>query len=239
MSLTYNDVSYLLHAAVGRLAPGEEASGCLLDTVAEVARPGCLAKLISAICADQTIVGVCAARSFRHPLGFKKLALIDALPLFMLRVHVWWPGDDIGVEHVHNHRFGFVSSVIRGGYDMELYQPDRTGTPMIEYEETVSPDLGWRLRHVGTAGLRPLATLRLRQGSSYAFSPETLHRVTVSQAAPCVTLFLQTAVSRRTTQVFASPGYSAPAGTPKVMLSGDAYRRELTTLLAGLVTPAA
>jgi hypothetical protein len=232
MGQTYSGAAAVLHDALGQPPCGSQPSADLLEIVSAMARPSDLAELLLSLSKVDKAIAACAERSFRHPLGFSKLTLIDALPLFNLRVHVWWPGDEGGVDHVHNHRFSFVSGVACGSYDMQLYEQDPAGSPVIEYCENVSPELGWRLDHVAATRIRPLTTIRLKPGTSYALPAETLHRVTVKRTVPCVTLFLQTTVSRSTTQVFIKPGEPIPSQTPKEPYSGDDYRRQLESILA-------
>jgi hypothetical protein len=234
MGQTYSGAAAVLHDALRQSPHGSQPSADLLEMISAMARPGDLAELLLSLDKEDKAITACAERSFRHPLGFSKLTLVDALPLFNLRVHVWWPGAADGVDHVHNHRFSFVSGVVCGSYDMQLYEQDPAGSPVIEYRENVSPELGWRLDHVAATRIRPLTTIRLQPGTSYALPAETLHRVTVKRTVPCVTLFLQTAISRSTTQVFIRPGDPIPSQTSKVPFSGDDYRRQLELILAVL-----
>jgi hypothetical protein len=232
MGQTYSGAAAILHDALKQPPRGGQPSADLLEILSAMARPDDLAELLLSLGKDDKVIDACAERSFRHPLGFSKLTLIDALPLFNLRVHVWWPGDEGGVDHVHNHRFSFVSGVVGGSYDMQLYEQDPAGFPVIEYRENVSPELGWRLDYVATTRIRPITTIRLQPGTSYKLPAETLHRVTVQQAVPCVTLFLQTTISRSTTQVFIKPGEPIPSQIAKQPYSGDDYRRQLESILA-------
>jgi hypothetical protein len=145
MGQTYSGAAAVLHDALKQPQCGSEPPAALLEILSAMARPDDLAELLLSLSKDDKAIAACAARSFRHPLGFSKLTLIDALPLFNLRVHVWWPGDEGGVDHVHNHRFSFVSAVVCGSYDMQLFERDPAGSPVVEYRENVSPELGWRL----------------------------------------------------------------------------------------------
>ena len=166
MGQTYSGAAAVLHDALKQPPCGSEPAADLLEILSAMARPGDLAELLLSLSKDDKAIAACAERSFRHPLGFSKLTLIDALPLFNLRVHVWWPGDEGGVDHVHNHRFSFVSAVVCGSYDMQLFEQDPP-VPRDEYRENVSPERGWRLDHVAPAGIRPTTTMRLRQGTTY------------------------------------------------------------------------
>ena len=187
---------------------------------------------MASVAADDAAVVTGASRSFQHPLGFTKIALVDELPFFMLRLHVWMPTAEVPADHIHDHRFGFASAVLRGGYDMQLYQRASTGVPVTEYREEVSQKSGWHLNQVGPAYLQLLSTIRIEQGSSYVLPPEALHRVTVVPKSPSITLFLQTAARRGETQVFVEAGKPVPARSPKEAITVEAYRRQFSELLA-------
>jgi hypothetical protein len=220
----------MLTRRTDKSGPAEE----LLEMISAMARPGELAELLRSISKDDRAIYTCAKRSFRHPLGFDKLTIIDALPLFVLRVHAWWPGAENSVDHVHNHRFSFVSSVVSGSYDMQIYEKDPNGSPVVEYEEEVSSEQGWRLQRVATTRIRSLSTIRLQQGASYALPAETLHRVAVKQEAPCVTLLLQTKISRSTTQVFIRQDDPIPVSTPKEPFSYEHYQKQIEWIMQAL-----
>jgi hypothetical protein len=190
--------------------------------------------LVRSIIASPEAISACAQESHRHPLGFHKLMLINTSPLFELRAHVWWPGGSPGVDHIHSHRSAFVTTVIRGGYDMQLFQEDQTGTPMAKYRDVARPGTGWHLESVGMSCLRLLTCAQLRQGTSYALTPEALHRVVVPPDTLCITLLLRTASLGSTSQVFVSPGGPAPATLPATAMSGVRYRRELEALMTEL-----
>lgn len=232
MGQTHSGVAAVLHDILSRPSADPGPPKGLLDAVSSLAQPGELTELLLSLCKDDQAVAACAARSFRHPLGFDKLTLIDALPQYMLRIHAWWPGSDVGVDHIHNHRFDFVSSVVCGGYDMQVYERDQGGSPMIEFQEQVSPDRGWRLQRIGISRLRQLSCIRLNGGAGYGLSAEALHRVVVRRSAPCVTLFCQSAMSRSMTDVFVSPDNETLAQTPKKALTAEAYSQQLQMILA-------
>jgi hypothetical protein len=234
MGKAYSDASTILNDILSLPSCGSQPPAQLLEILSAMAQPYELTKLLLSISEDDEAIAACAERSFRHPLGFSKLTLINVLPLFQLRAHVWWPGNWTGVDHIHNHRFSLVSSVVHGTYEMQMYEDHPAGLPMTEYREEVSRELGWRLQYVSTTRIRSLATIRLQQGTSYILPAETLHRVTVMRVVPCVTLFLQTMNSRSTTNVFINQGDPIPVEAPKEPYSSNGYRRQLESLLAVL-----
>lgn len=227
-----SDVCVQLRGILDHPDSGSGGQEAVLEAMSALAQPPRFAELLRSLLASRPASAACADWSYLHPLGFLKLMLIKATPQFELRVHTWWSSRSPGLEHVHNHRFAFVSTVVLGGYDMQIFTVDETGIPMNEYEERARLDAGWRLEPVGLAHLRILTTARLRQGSSYTLAPEALHRVIVPPGALCATLVLHTATAGpRATRVFAEQGHPVPAAAPRNSLSHDDYRCQLQALL--------
>jgi hypothetical protein len=224
-----------LHDALKRAQLDEGGHDAALEAASSLARPPHLAELLRLLRDDVEAVAACASQSYLHPLGFFKIMLVNASPLFELRLHVWWPGSSPGVDHVHNHRFAFTSTAVRGGYTMQVFQTDPAGSPVHEYREMVRPQGGWQLTPVGSAGLRLLTSVKLEPGASYALTAQALHRVAVIPGTLCITLLLRTALAPgSTTRVFAKPGHGVPAMIPVTRMSGDDYRQQLEALLSEL-----
>ena len=194
--------------------------------------------IISAIRDDPAAVRRCAAQSLRHPLGHDKIMLIDTDPSFRLRIHAWWPSRTPGAEHVHHHRFGLATTVLRGQYDMQIFQRATSGLQMIEYRQNASADSEeWYLHPAGIAHLRLLTTARVVAGASYTLPPDALHRVIVPRDGLCLTLFLAVVANvdlSVETRVFASPESDAPALVNSPALTEDDYRRRLDAIIGEL-----
>lgn len=231
MGLGLDDATQFLHAALDKGGPGEDSGQAALEVMSSLADPSHLSELLKSVHANSNVAADCAGKSYLHPLGFHKLMLVNASPLFELRIHAWRPMYTMGVDHIHNHRFGFVSSVIRGGYDMQIFQAGNNGTPMHEYREVADPRSGWHLEQWGSAQLQLLTSVRLRQGTSYALAAETLHQVTVPEGTHCVTLLLRTTATSSTTRVFVKPGQEVQTLIPIVFMSQEEYRRQLELVL--------
>jgi hypothetical protein len=231
MNVEPNGVTQLLRDVVTHGKPGQQAEQALMEAMSSLSEPACLAELLHSIHTSPQRTIECAARSYLHPLGFRKLVLISQSPLFELRIHAWPPSDLPSVDHVHNHRFGFVSSVLCGGYDMLLFEADDAGTPMLEYREAAQPGTGWHLEQRGTTRLRLLTNVRLRPGASYALAPGALHRVAVPPATHCVTLLLSTTPTGATTRVFVQQGQDVRTAIPVRAMSHEEYRCQLAAVL--------
>jgi hypothetical protein len=231
MDVTHNNVQRVLSMYLSDIKNSQYGSTAILDTLATIAEPTSLIRLMSSIRTDLNVVGSCASRSFLHPLGFDKIMLINCSPIFTLRLHAWWPTQKFAAEHVHNHRFNFLSFVVRGGYMMETFQPACSdGIRMTEYQETPGADGSWELREVGPACIQPIEARALKQGVGYELPSDVLHQVVVTPGTMCLTLFLQTTPTSSATRVYTNPEESAPARTPKKILSATAYRGKLDAI---------
>jgi hypothetical protein len=152
-----------------------------------------------------------AARSYRHVLGFDKIILSSVRPHGQLRLHVWWAGEDRRREHVHNHRFAFSSRVLTGRLRTRLYAEDPAGEPVTRYRETSDPvDRRWRFEPVGPARLAVVLSADQPAGTAYSMAPSVLHRIEASPLLT-VTLFLETASVRESSDVYADAAPPAPA----------------------------
>lgn len=224
MSASLSRLSTRLHeilGAAGRSAALTDAAHAAIALTASTE----ISPLLDDVLEDGARLAACARLSYTHALGFDKFVLIDADPVFTLRLHVWWPDRPRIMEHVHNHRFGVAGVILSGGYDMQLFCPADEGEPVAEYVERASlASSDWRLERVGPARLRMQTTWRLREASSYALEAQTLHRIVVPAGAACVTLFLETATVRATTRVFTPPDGVEQKERRKVPFSADEYR---------------
>jgi hypothetical protein len=234
MGVTHANVQRLLSMYLIGGENGQYDSAAALDTLATIARPASLTALISSITADSDLVESCAARSFHHPLGFDKIMLVNCSPLYTLRIHAWWPFQTCAAEHVHNHRFDFLSFVLRGGYCMQTFRPATDGIAMTRYQEALGSDRNWELRKIGPAYIQPADTRVLKQGAGYALRSDVLHKVTVEPNTLCFTMFLQTMPVRDTTEVYTRREQIAPIQTVKETLDAQAYRGKLADIASGL-----
>lgn len=230
----------MMRSALGVRGSYHDALRPAADAVSRLADHGGLLEIIRGVRDDPAAGERYADASLRHPLGHDKIMLLDADSEFQLRVHAWWPDDNPRMEHVHHHRFGFASRVLRGQYEMQIFQPAQAGIPMIQYRQHVN--LGgteWFLEAGQTVHLQLLSTTRVIAGACYTLAPDALHRVIVSPAEPCITLFL--AITRYAnmsagTQVFAPADSDAPARSDCHPLTADIYRKKLDAILSELTS---
>jgi hypothetical protein len=235
--MTPSEAAGIVAPAIAREVTTSQAADAAMTALRQIADNPGIGEFLRAARDDAAAAG-CAAQSYRHPLGFESIMLIDKPPEFRLRLHAWWPDDVPGMEHVHNHRFMLATVVLLGGYDMQIYQLGHSGIPMDEYSEHSGQDgESWSLDYVGTARLRLLASTFISTGSGYALTTDALHRVKVPHGRLCVTLSLAAPAAPAThvdTHVFASPGGAAPARSWKRPFSLAGYQRRLDSIAAEL-----
>lgn len=224
---------------------GEQASSANMipDVLGRLSDAGMLRSLIDSLIDRGSRSEDMLARarlSYRHPLGFRKIMLLANLPTYSLRAHVWPPRKDEPAPsdtsgHVHNHRFALASCVVRGAMTMRLFEaaaPGSAGMPMTYYQEepgTTAAE-GWRLRRLGPSVVRSTAELRMSAGSAYWLAADALHLSVPDSAVPTVTLFLETARIRRTTDIHMGQSSTPAAWTPRRPLDAEEYLRALAEL---------
>jgi hypothetical protein len=224
-----------LRNAFARAPATVGASSAAMDELRGLAEPRSVAALLESALRDDARAAFHAGLSYTHPLGFEKIILIDAEREFALRLHVWWPTGEPEVEHVHNHRFGFASVILAGGFTMRTFAVSPDGDDMVEYREAVADTPpAWQLERIGENRLVTASESRLGRGAGYALAAQTLHQIAVTPGTLCITMFLQTAVISSATRVFALPGPNETQVRAKRPMSVQSYRAQLDAVLAAL-----
>jgi hypothetical protein len=232
MEPTIDGVTRWLHDLLDEAKPGGETQQAALQAVSSLAQPGQTAGVLRSVRARPADLSALLAHSYRHPLGFDQLTLINAAPRFRLRLHTWWPDDDRGTEHVHDHRYPPAAAILHGGYEMHLLRPDPAGVRMAEFREQPNQAAeGWHLERIGDTSLGLAGTIQLTKGDTYALAADTLHQVGVAPGTQCLTLFLETAPAGITTRVFAERSINDRASTLKQPLTREDYLRILDAAL--------
>lgn len=233
-----SEAASIVVAALSSRGTGNDALRDSSEALSMLADGEQLLGVIGAIRDDPEAVRRCAAQSLRHPLGHDKIMLIDTDASFRLRIHAWWPSRRPGAEHVHHHRFGLATTVLRGQYEMQIFQRAKSGLEMIEYRQYASTDSEeWYLHPAGIAHLRLLTTARVVAGGGYTLTPDALHRVIVPRDGVCLTLFLAVVANvdlSAETRVFASPESAVPALVNSPAFTADDYRRRLDAIIVEL-----
>lgn len=173
------------------------------NILAHWAKPESVRGLIRSLTSNPEWIGDVATRSYLHQNGFDKFVLL-ADPSFKLRLHIWWP-DQIEVidEHVHNHQWWFASSLLLGRYHVFLYEAAAQGVPMHHYRYASPKGRDhYKMDHLGTAHLECIFDSVFPAGTTYALSPNSLHRVRSIRGALTASLVLQSVHSRPFADVY-------------------------------------
>lgn len=205
-------------------AHDREAS--LVSFTAQYSQGRSVYQMVRSVCADDNLMISCAQRSVRHPLGFDKFVL-HATGTYQLRLHIWWPEEAHGTEHIHNHRFSFVSGIVSGRIQVSSYRSIRDGVQYTRFREKRHPNGGMYEYHsygqvrVGVASLQTLCP-----GSAYYLDSGELHRVYAVDDGLSATLFIRLSQARKSTDVLVHSDGAVPAtGLRANMAAGEAKRR--------------
>ncbi|MFD9036585.1 hypothetical protein ACFVZW_36440 [Streptomyces sp. NPDC059567] len=179
------------------------------------------------VCEDPALLSACAARSFHHPLGFDKFVLLVA-DRYEVRLHVWWPGTRALHEHVHDHRFAFVSCTLAGAVQSTVYEEVPHGVLMARYRESRTEGARDYVFHAPEL-TRVVALARRPHpaGTGYFLSPEVLHRVWPVANTGTATLVVKVPTPRTTTTVLMDPLSKPPARIRRRFLDTDTTRARL------------
>jgi hypothetical protein len=185
------------------------------------------ALLRDVLATDESLEEV-AAQSYVHNNGFDKIVLLNR-ESWALRLHIWWPDQSpVDVEHVHDHAWDFISTIVTGSYQMELYRAggdDEWFEYRYEFPEG-RPELHG-LRLVGRTRLTRVLSIHVPTGGSYAIHGGQLHRVAAVSGALTSSLVLQGPVMGDGSTVLSESVIPAVANVPTVPFSASELRSRL------------
>ncbi len=110
------------------LAPllGSKTGDATLPVKLEVFARSDLGMLIDIALASEEILARIQQASFRHPNGFDRIVLRrDNGTKRALRLHLWGPPSISAEQDIHNHAWGFASSVLAGTFRHSIYKFER------------------------------------------------------------------------------------------------------------------
>ena len=154
------------------------------------------ARLLREILEDRQVLESVAHESYTHGNGFDKITLISSdSPEFKLRLHAWWLKEEYSEskELIHNHRWFFTSSILRGAAHVEIFEDDGQGELMWrhDYSPRDDADEKYQLQPAGVGRLTSNLTLKLTPGSVYSMSGDALHRVLWVGNTLSITMFVR------------------------------------------------
>jgi hypothetical protein len=221
----YDELIHELTAILSQVDPiAQERTRLFVDRLTQ---PGSFGRLLELLLKSKGIVEQIARHSYRHPLGFDKFVLAPLRPLGQLRLHVWWPEDEREREHVHNHRFGFISGVLVGQVQTSVYKPC-DGNDLTHFSE-VGGTREWKFENLGCGSVSLSINASLAAGSVYSMPADALHRIDATRQLTA-TLFLESAAHRGSSSIYLT-GTQEPAAYRCEALHPDDARRRLSQLL--------
>lgn len=219
--------------------PADERQRGAVDFLRWVNRSATLLDLLREIHDSPSLCASAASRSYRHPLGFDKIVLLqDSEGLGQLRLHIWWPEDRRHLEHVHNHRFDLASSVLVGSLTQYTYRVDPSGGGVVVYRESSrNGETVYRFTTLGEVGLVDESASVLSAGVTYWLDSTSLHRIVVRSHALAMTLFLQGETTRDHSTIAVSRSLGPPVKTSRVHFSSKQLNQRLRRTLSTLAEP--
>ena len=154
-----------------------EASQALADWMTYSFCPQTIFAIINQVLSNSELLAQIAARSYHHGNGFLKVVLA-AQDGWKLRLHVWFANTPCE-ENIHDHRWGFASTVLCGQLLSETFvddiDGDITGT---EYLYHARQNQDESQKHIqGRFCLRSLGQQCRGVGESYFLPTSVLHRI--------------------------------------------------------------
>ena len=158
-----------------------------------LAKPENLYLLLSRIINDPVMLSKTVAASYYHENGFHKIVLL-AGKKFKLRLHHFGVAAKIPMENIHDHRWNFASTIIKGELKMDLFtiapKGDNTEKTYHFIYESEKSKGTYTTDFVSVAHLRKSETRSYRPGETYLMETRELHRIKNSTGQESITLIL-------------------------------------------------
>jgi hypothetical protein len=190
-----------------------------------------IADAIENLTADPQALQAAAAHTIEHPNGFDRLTLVDALPHYRIRLHIWWPERRGAVEDIHNHAWDFGSVVLAGQLRFKTYTAGETGEEHFVYRHTYGAAGNYRDDEVERCRLVLGLNAVLPAGTQYTFDHRQLHTVSPEGEGPVATLVVTGRLLRDGSDVFVKKARNEDGfRQPTTVISADDLRVRLLRL---------
>lgn len=183
LALTNNSVSHgsKLSAVIAEInryySVNVDAGQELGDWMAQSFCPQTVYAIINEVLANPQLLAQIAARSYHHGNGFLKVVLASQHG-WKLRLHIWFPNTPCE-ENIHDHRWGFASTVLCGQLLSETFvddvKGDITGTEYLYHARQHDDDS--QKHSQGRFCLRSLGQQCRSVGEAYFLPTSVLHRI--------------------------------------------------------------
>lgn len=200
-----------------------------------------LAKVGETLLRDDKRLAAAAAGSYRHPNGFEKLLLFESSSNWKFLLHSWDREsfeEAFAAEHEHNHRWPFVTLILRGSYRFESFDitANPSGDAYLYRYMSAGPSSVYSLLDAGKADSRLALSADLRAGSVCLSNSATVHRV-VPVDFPLMTLFVQGPPDRTETSVVTHEPATKTGEIALERFTADEWRERLALRLGQVAPP--
>lgn len=177
----------------------------LVDTMNRLKNPQQVIFLIQSLLQNDDQVNKCAAISEHHRIGFTKLYLAIS-PFHQLHLHIFWPSEvDNRKESIHNHKFSFLSAILKGGLINQIYQRCETGGELL-HEYLAKPNASQqcdKFEYRALTNIRVIDEQNYHSGQIYSLHHETFHNAIPKNFGELtITLFLRSANQKEADTIF-------------------------------------
>lgn len=159
-----------------------------------LAKTHTIREILKEIHVNSDLVGEISAQSYAHQNSFDKLILYHDQKLnWRLRLHIWWPSNNIHEDtDIHNHVWDYTSAIITGSIQNEIFKLSELGKKYYHYHYEID-DISClaRLDFIGERQLTLSQTHNFNQGDVYSQVKSVLHKVTVQPNILAVSLVVQ------------------------------------------------
>ncbi|MGH4015016.1 MAG: hypothetical protein ACRDSL_14080 [Pseudonocardiaceae bacterium] len=167
-----------------------------------------------------------AENSYTHVNSFDKIVLASASSGRKLVWHQWkLVGSEDEIE-IHNHRWDFVSYVIRGTVEDRDYVPCNAGKMRTLHYRYRSPEgaRSYKLQYLGEAALSETRRYTHRAGDFYVQHRDTVH-IALALAVDTDTLIVQDAATKPGSDIYALRQPSATTRELTKFTPGEVHAR--------------
>ena len=153
--------------------------------------PSNIKKLIDLIVHNEFLFDEVSAKSYCHENGFHKYVLLEG-KYYKIRLHHFGAMQKAPMENIHDHRWPFASTILKGRLNMEMYEQCPINDKeelLLHYIYNSDKSKGfYETTLKGVVGMRKINEINFEKGQSYLLTPEALHRITNKDE--CITLII-------------------------------------------------
>lgn len=132
-------------------------------------------------------------QSYYHENGFHKIVLLSGKN-FKLRLHHFGVSAKLPMENIHNHRWAFVSTILCGTLEMDMFEQSKhiiDENKLIHYVYNSDKTTGaYSTDKIGMLSLNKIESRFYEAGETYLMLPEELHRIKNQEGQESLTLIL-------------------------------------------------